>query len=424
MYLKSMHAGNFRRHDRLSGAGAPPRFQGPTGSIPIETVIPGPNHRYHPDAVLRAVSDLAERFVSFGTPETIRVEELSQLSGIRDEWVGLMARIPQSSYFQTPDWVLAWWETIGGMPPTELVLWRSSSGALEGIQFLSRLMRRVHPRLPPAWPIWTVTGSGIGDADHIGWPVLPQHREAARQHAMRRTRGTTLLLQDLDSETGVPYVPRGARLLFRNPCPRMALYPPDAIPASMRRTQHHLRRYEKRADAAGITFRWIPGSQMDDSFLERFFALHKSRMTEKGVSSRFLSAEPLFRRLVAQGSAARGPIAMVAERDRRMIGLLCFLRWGDTLAYYQSGWSPEWASVELGRLLFNESIKGAGADGLRTMDFLRGNEEYKYRLGAVDRWDETWLRPGGISGSILKLFVPAYRFATRRMWTAQPSKAP
>ena len=370
------------------------------------------------------MSDLAERFVSFGTPETIRVEELSQLSGIRDEWVGLMARIPQSSYFQTPDWVLAWWETIGGMPPTELVLWRSSSGALEGIQFLSRLMRRVHPRLPPAWPIWTVTGSGIGDADHIGWPVLPPHREAARQHAMRRTRGTTLLLQDLDSETGVPYVPRGARLLFRNPCPRMALYPPDAIPASMRRTQHHLRRYEKRADAAGITFRWIPGSQMDDSFLERFFALHKSRMTEKGVSSRFLSAEPLFRRLVAQGSAARGPIAMVAERDRRMIGLLCFLRWGDTLAYYQSGWSPEWASVELGRLLFNESIKGAGADGLRTMDFLRGNEEYKYRLGAVDRWDETWLRPGGISGSILKLFVPAYRFATRRMWTAQPSKAP
>src|SRR3989475_9906445 len=41
------------------------------------------------------------------------------------------------------------------------------------------------------------------------------------------------------------------------------------------------------------------------------------------------------------------------------------------------------------------------------MDLLRGNEEYKYRLGAVDRWDETWIRPGGLSGSILKLLVPA-----------------
>jgi len=358
-----------------------------------------------------------------GSPETIRLDDLSQLSDVSDEWVRLMARIPETSYFQTPDWVLGWWETIGGKPPTELVLWRGPSGALEGIQFLSRLTRRVHPRLPPAWPIWSITGSGIGDADHVGWPVLPEHQERARKHVVRRTRGSTLLLQDLDSGTGVPFVPPGARMLFRNPCPRIALYPPDAIPASMRRTQHHLRRYEKRADAAGITFRWILSGQMDDSFLERFLELHKSRMAEKGVSSTFLSAEAFFRRLVARGSTERGPIAMIAERDRHMIGLLCFLRWGDTLAYYQTGWSPEWGSVELGRLLFNESIKGAGANGLRTMDLLRGNEEYKYRLGAVDRWDETWIQPGGLSGSILKFLVPAYRFAARRMWrTGQPSK--
>src|SRR5437016_10605440 len=283
-----------------------------------------------------------------------------------------MARIPKTSYFQTPDWVLAWWETIGGMPATELALWRNSSGSLEGIQFLSHILRRVHSRLPPAWPIWTVTGSGVGDADHIGWPVLPEYQETARTYAMRRTRGSTLLLPDLDPETGVPFVPPGARMLFRNPCPRVALYRPDAIPASMRRTQHHLRRYEKRADAAGITFRWIPNSQMDDAFVERFLELHKLRMAEKGVSSRFLSTEALLRRLIAHGSAERGPIAMVAEQSHHMVGLLCFLRWGDTLAFYQSGWSPELASVEIGKLLFNESIKDAGADGMRTLDLLRG----------------------------------------------------
>src|SRR5207244_9202143 len=97
-------------------------------------------------------------------------------------------------------------------PPTGLVLWRGPSGALEGIQFLSRLTRRVHPRLPPAWPIWTITGSGIGDADHVGWPVLPEHQERARKHVVRRTRGSTLLLQDLDPGTGVRFVPPGARM--------------------------------------------------------------------------------------------------------------------------------------------------------------------------------------------------------------------
>src|SRR5206468_12239415 len=122
------------------------------------------------------------------------------------------------------------------------------------------------------------------------------------RHVRRLTRGCTLLLQDLDSGPGVPFVPQRSRILLRSPRARIALYPPDAIPASMRRPQHHLRRYEKRADAAGITFRWILGSQMDDSFLERFFELHKSRMAEKGVSSTFLKAETLFRRLVARGS--------------------------------------------------------------------------------------------------------------------------
>src|SRR3989454_9073749 len=118
---------------------------------------------------------------------------------------------------------------------------------------------------------------------------------------------------------------------------------------------------------------------MDDSFVERFLELHKSRMAEKGVSSTFLSAEALLRRLIAGGSAGRGPIAMVAERARHMIGLLCFLRWGDTLAYYQTGWRPEWVSGELGRLVFNGAIKGPGAHGLRTIVLLRGNEESKER---------------------------------------------
>src|SRR5437899_12961060 len=114
------------------------------------------------------------------------------------------------------------------------------------------------------------------------------------------------------------------------------------------------------------------GRQMDDAFLERFFELHKSRMAEKGVSSTFLKAETLFRRLVARGSTERGPIAMIAERDRHMIGLLCFLRWGDTLAYYQTGWSPEGGSVELGRLLLNVSLKGGGGEGLRALRLGRG----------------------------------------------------
>src|SRR2546430_16356617 len=106
-------------------------------------------------------------------------------------------------------------------------------------------------------------------------------------------------------------------------------------------------------------------------------------MAEMGVSSTFLSAETLFRRLVARGSTERGAIAMIAERDRHMIGILCFLRWGDTFAYFQTGWSPEWGSVELGSLLFNVSIKCAGGFGVLGLELLRGYGALTFRVGCV-----------------------------------------
>ena len=48
-------------------------------------------------------------------------------------------------------------------------------------------------------------------------------------------------------------------------------------------------------------------------------------------------------------------------------------------------------------------------NGARTFDFLRGAEPYKYRFGAVDRWDRTWMVPRGPAGALL-----AARYAYRR----------
>src|ERR1700747_1942429 len=49
-----------------------------------------------------------------------------QLGSVVAEWRDLAARIDASSFFQTPDWVLAWWEDRG-RPPTRIGLWRDAS---------------------------------------------------------------------------------------------------------------------------------------------------------------------------------------------------------------------------------------------------------------------------------------------------------
>jgi hypothetical protein len=61
-----------------------------------------------------------------------------RLGQIIGEWRELAGRVEDSSYFQTPEWVLSWWEDRG-RPPTVVGLWRDASGTLEAVAFLTKV---------------------------------------------------------------------------------------------------------------------------------------------------------------------------------------------------------------------------------------------------------------------------------------------
>jgi CelD/BcsL family acetyltransferase involved in cellulose biosynthesis len=55
----------------------------------------------------------------------------------------------------------------------------------------------------------------------------------------------------------------------------------------------------------------------------------------------------------------------------------------------------------MGSVLTYHAIRFAALAGARIFDFLRGTEPYKYRFGAVDRADRTWMVPRGPGGLLL-----------------------
>jgi CelD/BcsL family acetyltransferase involved in cellulose biosynthesis len=64
--------------------------------------------------------------------------------------------------------------------------------------------------------------------------------------------------------------------------------------------------------------------------------------------------------------------------------MLCF-DYNDSISVYNSGYDPQLhASLSTGTVLLAFCIQDAIGKGRRTFDFLRGNEEYKYRLGGQD----------------------------------------
>lgn len=334
-----------------------------------------------------------------------------QLASVAQEWRELADTIPAMSYFTTPDWVLSWWETFGDGHAAEVAIWRDRLGRLEAVVALGWSRQRLHPRVHVGLPVWTNLGSGVGGADHCGWSVGDARVHDARAWITERTSGTSAVLSNLDPQSGRPFVPEGALRVASSPCPRLEI-PSDEQPIGSARMRKHLRAYTRKLLDQGVTFRWVPPEEMTAERLETVFRLHERRWTLTDAVSSFDRSRAAFhQRLIARAGPGRGPAMLLAERDGAAIGVNYGFLWRDVFAYFQSGWEPEWAAANLGTVLNNETIAAARAAGVRVYDFLRGAEAYKYRFGATDRVDETWLVPRGSSGRLLRL---RYRLKARR----------
>jgi CelD/BcsL family acetyltransferase involved in cellulose biosynthesis len=334
-----------------------------------------------------------------------------QLADLVDDWRQLAAS-GDTSYFVSPDWVLGWWESLGRGLPAEVAVWRRGSGELQAVVPLARIRQRLHPAAPLAVPTRVNLGSGPGAADHCGWAVLPEAREeVAAWIAAQAARGS-LVLNDLDPAMGVPFVPDGAVRVATSACPRLAI-PADGEPAGLStKFRKQLRAYGRKLEREGVRFRLVGGADMTEELLETVYRLHERRWSLVGGPSSFnRDRAELHRRLIARGGLGRGPAVVLAERDGTPVGVLYGFLWRDVFAYYQTGWEPEWAAASLGTVLVSEAIRLAGAAGARVFDFLRGAEDYKYRFGASDRVDETWLVPRGAGG---RLLILRYRLKARR----------
>jgi hypothetical protein len=156
-------------------------------------------------------------------PEVVCLDDPSQLGALTREWLELAGRLEETSYFQTPDWVLGWWETIANRPTTQLALWRAPSGRLDALVALSRDSEPLHRKLPARVRVYANSGSGAGAADHCGWLVEPGRRDEVGAWVSEAIGRGGLLLRGVDPAWGPPPIPAGARVVEATTCPRIPL---------------------------------------------------------------------------------------------------------------------------------------------------------------------------------------------------------
>jgi len=306
----------------------------------------------------------------------------AELSGA---WSRLAEQRSPASIFLTPEWLAVAREHDSAEPVTLAV-----GDAPHGIAALAR----------DADGTFRFAGGELTDEQDVVCPAgMEQERSVATAVAAwiagERPRKVRLEFVPEDKPTletmGAVLAERGYRVERTRliTSPRLAL-PGDFgtyVQSLGKKERHELRRKIRRLEnATQATFRWTSNTEVErGATLDRFFALHR---LARGEKASFMTPEvERFFRDIADALAPLGRLRLGALRahDEDAAVLFAFAYRG-TLAVYNAAYDPALASLSIGIVSHAWAIREAIRERFDTYDLLRGDEPYKYDLGATDRW--------------------------------------
>ena len=168
----------------------------------------------------------------------------------------------------------------------------------------------------------------------------------------------------------------------------VAVLPPtwdEYVAGLSKKDRHELRRKIRRLDGAGEVTRQVCGSPAQiPGMMDDFLRLHRASSPDK---AEFMTAEREAFFLDAVGEAARrgGLRLETVALDGRPVASCLGFDYAGAFLLYNSGYDPVHYKLSVGIVSKALAIRGAIESGDRVFDFLRGSEDYKYRLGGQDR---------------------------------------
>jgi CelD/BcsL family acetyltransferase involved in cellulose biosynthesis len=151
-----------------------------------------------------------------------------------------------------------------------------------------------------------------------------------------------------------------------------------------KKQRHEVRRKLRKADAADTRFFLVGADDDLQAEMKAFIDLHQKSAPEKDAFMDPQMQEFFFDAARVMQSQGWLQLAFVDIGGTRAATLLNF-DYGDDVLVYNSGYDPtRFHHLSPGIIVTARSIEHAVGLGRARFDFLRGDEVYKYRFGAVD----------------------------------------
>jgi CelD/BcsL family acetyltransferase involved in cellulose biosynthesis len=152
-----------------------------------------------------------------------------------------------------------------------------------------------------------------------------------------------------------------------------------------KKERHEIRRKVRRAEAVGDVVLADSADPLAD--LDAFIDLHQKRWGVDGLFPDTPGGEQS-RVFIRRLFEAFGPddclrLAFLTVGGRRIAAGISF-ETPERILYYNAGVDPDARELSPGVLMVERYVRRAIERGIRELDFLRGDESYKYEWGAVD----------------------------------------
>jgi CelD/BcsL family acetyltransferase involved in cellulose biosynthesis len=326
------------------------------------------------------------------------IRSLPELSGLEKEWNDLLASSASHVPFLRHEYLTSWWQGMGGGEWSHgelyIVTSRLEDGRLAGIAPLFLTDNR------DGEPALMLLGS-IEISDYLDVIArtedLPAFLEALLEHlAGEAAPGFNLLdwYNLLESSPTLPALQTAAEKrgweYTQEPlqhCPYIPL-PGDwekYIGSIDKKQRHEIRRKMRRAEQYYMPVRWYIAD--DEASLEQEMEGFLKLMACDPEKAKFLT--PAMRtqmHAIAQVAMRAGwlQLAFVEVNGEKAAGYLNF-DYMNHIWVYNSGMDFNSQDLSLGWVLLGYLLQWANENKRQSFDFMRGDEQYKYRFGAIDR---------------------------------------
>ncbi len=160
----------------------------------------------------------------------------------------------------------------------------------------------------------------------------------------------------------------------------------DYLAGLGKKDRHELRRKIRRLFESGAEISFEVLSEQNDvvATMDTFIDLHISSRMDK---TEFMTESmALFFRRMASALSAEGLVKLFTLKiNARPAACVLAFDAGSHLYMYNSGYDPEFSSLAVGLVSKALCLRWAIENGKTGLDFLRGDEPYKYDLGATNR---------------------------------------